>query len=575
MLRYQAASVPPAWYLSISFGYHYRIKAAEDAQKEIPEVTEQINQLDHPIPQKTSPLIPLTVLFAQDPPAPYNKVLDLANEVLAELPPQGAEHDRARDLRDQMMDLKDKMVPEVKAILAMRKEGLHKQALERARAFRAAYPRAGALADDLPLPASVKITTADGSPVGDASVLVDGRPLGPGETVFTRRGNQDTVVEVVSPGYASVQKTVPASKDPAEMVVNVVLKVSELWNHHVGRGPSWAALHAGADGIIVQRNDGFTLLRPADGEVVATLDPPPGASLPAYSPLWQFDNGHLVIGTQDGDVLQIDPHALQVDQTLHRGGHPALAWLTTELTYHSGTTYRYVVEDSKGTRSLAAFEGENEKFRYRGVSGKLAPILLHHGDRIVVLDDTTFHFLEEDGSNVQMIDLFAQRTGPPLISPDGTILMVPTAAGVQWLTLGGRGAPAQPNADPVLASAGPALIAGQGDTLVLAGDNHDLQLVVIQGNQLKQVWLAHADNAFAQPPVLTDTVVVTADDQGRITTWDRATGANLGISAHGAALASPPLVSDGRIIVIDQAGGTAAYAVPKAAAPAPQAPANP
>jgi len=560
-----AASVPPSWYV---YGYHYTITAAEKAKQEAADLRKEIAKAAVQAPVQPSPLIALTVLFA-DPNAPYNKVMDLANDVLAKLPPAGSEHDRARDIRDQMVDLKGKMTPEVDYINAMRKEGRHAEALARAKTFRATYPRAGQLADDLPLPASVHITSSDGTAITDFQVLVDGRPLGPGETTFSRRANQDTMVEVDSPGYAPVTRDVPASTDQAEKVVEVVLKVAELWSRHLGRGPSWATLHVTPDGVIVQRSDGSTLLRPADGEVVATLDPPPGASLPAYGTLWLVDNGHVITSTQDGDILDVDPHTLQVNQTLHRGGHTALAWLPVALTYHAGTTYRYVVEDFKGARSLVAFDNETEKFRYRGVAGKLVPLLLHHGDRIVVLDDTTLHFLEEDFSGVQMIDLFAQRTGDPLVSPDGNTLFVPTAAGVQWLTLGGRTNAVVTTPDPLLASAGPALIAGDGDTLVLAGDNHVLQLAQVQAGSLKLLWSAHSDNAFALPPAITDSLVITVDDQGRITSWDRATGTKLGISAHGSALACPPVVVDGHIIVIDENGGASAYAVPKPATPGP------
>ena len=41
-------------------------------------------------------------------------------------------------------------------------------------------------------------------------------------------------------------------------------------------------------------------------------------------------------------------------------------------------------------------------------------------------------------------------------------------------------------------------------------------------------------------------------------------------AAHGSALACPPVVVDGHIIVIDENGGAAAYAVPKPAAPTAQ-----
>ncbi|MBA2479113.1 MAG: PQQ-binding-like beta-propeller repeat protein [Planctomycetes bacterium] len=577
----QDQAKPYPWYERVFRGT-YVIKAANEANLQADEFERSMRLTSTGPHTESSALRDLEEAYA-DPRVAWQPVLDRASALLKS--GSARERDRAREIQTIVQSQLSKMTPELQWIEAMRKEGRFREALERAAQFRSSFPRAGSLASGLPLAARVEVISEEGKPIPAAEIRVDGAPLSAGDRHFCRRGNAESIVEVAAAGYAPFRHVVPADLDPAEVVVRVSLRVATVWKRAVGsKPPLWTVLHHAPDGVYAHRPDGIYLLRANDGDQIAAFTLPAAADA-VLTPLWLEDRGRLLISGDDGQVRNLDGRTLTADHVLLRALAGVHAWMEAPLTYRASKIVRYLVQETresreaKAARFVVAMDGAQELWSYKGISGRSqTPVLLHHLDRVVVIDDTSAHFIEEDGSSVQILDLLEARVGPPLIvskpgaKADDRAILMPTVAGIQWIRFGPRSAPMESVADPVLDAAGAALAAVDGDTVALARSDHGLDLVVYRENLspagepprpgFQRVWHADTGRAFGAPPVVGANVVVTLDDQGRLSTWARDSGALLGRIAHGAPIASAPLVRDGNIILVDSSGGIVAYAIP-------------
>ncbi len=476
----------------------------------------------------------------------------------------GRDLDRARELLSLAQVQLSKIHPELQGIEDMRKEGRHREALERAAQFRVAFPRAGALAAGLPLPGKLVIASEDGQAVSDVSIRIDGLPLAGGQGIFCRRGNQETMVDIAAPGYGPVHLVIPADSALAEKSYTVSLRVAPVWTRKFGKPlAAWEKLRYAVDGLYVQRLDGCALLRANDGDLLAGMDPLPGMQGPSYTPLWIEDKGKVLIGCEDGQVRLIDGHTMAVLQVLHRGRAAIHGWMEVNLTYRPGKRARYLVDEVKGVRSLVAMDGQQEWWRYRGLSGKQQPFLAHQGDRVVVIDDSAVHFLEEDGSEAQIIDLPGERVAPVIPLGNGECLLVPTLTSLQCIQLGPRQSPLQVLGDQMLVVAGVAMAATDGPTVALARADRGLDLANWTGERLQPVWHVDCPSAAAVPPAIGENVVVTADEHGYLIAWSLDSGAVVARIAHGVPLVAAPLVRGGLVIVGDVEGTVSAYALPR------------
>jgi hypothetical protein len=553
---------PYDWYVAI-FHRQYDISAVNEARAAADEAERAAQATPIGQQQGDERLRQLEAHFA-DLAVPLPQVMDEAQQLARS--DKGRDQERAQEILSLAQVQVAKMQPELAGIEEMRKEGRHKEALERATQFRASYPRAGVLAASLPLPARVAVANEDGQPMPEAEVRIDGMPIVGGDRRFCRRGDRDTVVDVAAPGFAPVRQVVPADTRPDERLLEVVLRVAPAWQRPLGRPPEGAVrLRVAPDGVYVQRPDAVALLRGGDGDLLATLDPLPGVQGASYSSLWLEDRGRVIIGCVDGQVRAVDPHTLGVLQVLHRGKSSVLAWLDTDLTYRPGKRALYLIEEARGgVRRLVALQGGQEWWPpYQGISGKQKPFLAHPSDRVVTIDDTSVSFIEEDGSDAKIEDLPAERIGAVLpLAKDGDVL-VPLATGVAWLRFGPREAPLRSIDDPLLVAAGAALPAVDGAAVVLARADRGLDLAMVDGDRLAPRWHVDLDAPPAFVPTLAEGVVATVDAKGRVTLRSAADGAVLGRIAHPVALAAPPLIHNGAVVVADVEGNVAAYAIPK------------
>jgi serine/threonine-protein kinase len=555
------ATKPYDWYLTV-FRRGYAIAAVDEAKRQAEEVEGQQQRAPVTGGDDGARLRDLEAAYA-DPAVGLPEVLNRAAKLAGAS--SGREHERAQEIAALAQAQVENMGAELRRIQGLLKEGKHREALAGAEHFRSSFPRAGALAASLPLPAKLVITSDDGAP-SDADVRVDGMSLPAGERRFCRHGDRETVVDIAAAGYAPTRVTVPMDARLEERAVEVRLVLAPTWTRALGPSAGgWAVLRPAADGVYVQRAEASALLRGTDGEVLATLEPTAGHQGASYTSLWLEDHGRLIIGMDDGQVRAVDPRTLQVVQVLGRGKVPVLAWMEIPLTYRSGERGRYLIEDAHSGRRIVATVGGQEWWSYQGISSaKLAPWLAHVGDHVVVLDDASAQFLEEDGSSVaQLSDLAGERIAPVIQLPGDSGVLVPTAVGVQWLRLNAHEPLLQPVSDQLLATAGPALATASAEVVALARADRGLDLAVVDGSTLSLRWHVELASPAMVAPGIGDGVVVAADAAGHLSIHSLDDGALLKRIPHTAPLAAAPLVRGGQIVVVDVKGTVAAYAVPK------------
>ncbi len=362
--------------------------------------------------------------------------------------------------------------------------------------------------------------------------------------------------------------SVPADSSIEERVINVALRVAPVWTHALGHGlGARVRLHPAANGIYVQREEGALLLRGSDGEQLGALDALPGVQGASYTPLWIEDQteNRILISTTEGQVKAMDSRTLTLLQTLHKGLVPVLAWIDVPLTYQPNVHNQYLILESHSVYRLEAMRGEQELWPYQALRGLLPPMLLHVGDRVVVIDDTSVHFLEEDGSNVDIKNLPSARTGALLRLPGDAGMLMPTANGVQWLHFGKRDQPLLVNDDKALLGVGPGSLLVDGRLLVVAHSD-GVEALELANDHFEPRWHVALD----APPLefgAGQGLVAVSDAKGHITLLGEDAGEVVGRIMHPLPLSGAPLLLGGLLVVSDQDGTIAAYALPHSGAP--------
>lgn len=555
--NFLATTKPWPWYVAI-FPKGYPIGPLAEAQHELdqlnPKTPVQVQPQENPAVNRLEALV-------MDPASTWPDISDQASQLLHSA--SGKDRQRVQNVLDQALSAVATMTAELRRIEAAAANGQARDALAAAATFRTMHPRAGRLAQGLPLPGRVAAHTEDGTPI-DVSLRVDGQPLPPGTNVFVRRADRDEILEIAARGFASVRQTIPADAAADERVVTVTMQVAPIWTIALGRGLGGpATLRPAADGLYVQRLEGVALLSSTNGQQLATLEPLPGMQGPSYTGLWINDQAQnrLLVASTDGAVRALDPRSLACVEVLHKGPAPVLAWLDIPLTYQAGMRSRYLIEENRGNRRLAALKGDQEWWSYQALRGNLVPQLMHVGDQVLVIDDTTVHFLEEDGSNVQPKDLPAPRTGPALTLAQDSGIVMPTATGVEWVRFGKHDQPLVVVDDKALLAVGPGQLVLDGRLLVIAHADA-VEALQLDGDHFTSRWRTALDS----PPVALaagEGVVAVANAKNRLLLFSSGTGEHLMTITLVNRPAGPPLVRSGLVVVADSEGVVSAYALPR------------
>jgi len=555
LMAFAQAQKPYDWYTA-TFQHGYTLSAVTEAQA---EVDEDERNAQPTVPATAVDSRELTALEAgyNDPSVSFPELADRAATMLKTV--SSGERQRVHDVLLHVQANIDELTPLLHQIEALIAKGKTGAALAMARDFRTNHPRAGRLAADLPLPSRLMVETEDGRPI-DAAVQSDGILLPPGERQLCRRADRDVVVQIAAPGYGSQTISLTADATPDETLVNVKLKTAPLWTRSLGHGLGGRAqLHLAPNGVYVQREDGMALLRATDGLVLGTLEPLAGIQGPSYTPLWNLDpsGSHIIVGGVEGMVEMIDARSMQPQQLLFQGKADVLSWIEVPLAFKAGQNARYLVEESHGNRRLVALDGAQEWWHYQSIPGSQPPYLSTALDKLVVIDDTIIHLIDEDGSNDSTTALSAPRSGAVLSLPRDLGVLVPTTGGVSWVRFGPAQQPVVVSDDAALLAAGPGAIASSGTNVVIVHVD-GLELLSLDGDHFVSRWKTPLDTQAVEIG-MNDSVVAISDSKQRLVIFSVATGAPLARIALPAPLAASPMVLPNAVVVDDSEGNVASY----------------
>ena len=449
----------------------------------------------------------------------------------------------------------------------MRNNGDHDQALATTDQIRHDYSRVPTIMALLPVPHQVRVTVPGMGLPPDLTVRIDGKTLpylaaNTGDaptavTIFARLPGRNTSIEASATGYAVARMVLPsnASATPIELV----LRPAPVWQLQVGPGnDAWVRLQTVTDGVMLRRPDGILRLRPSDGSVIATA--PRGQ----YAPFSRGDlgviNQRLMIPRTDGSVLAFPTDLSVPGEVLMKVDGAVTTLIDTEFTLRPGHRLQAVVEDFGTRQQITALEGRSTIWTYTAVVGDRPVCLLRHDDRLIAIDDTNIHMIEEDGRGAGVFALPALRLGPVLSLPplgDRYQVMIPTASGPVRVAFGNHLQPVMSLADAALAGLGAATVTAEDDHSFLIQGRQNLDLLEVDVRS-RRVWRQAAEPT-AFPPTLGPAMVVSATTTGDLIVRDRSTGRVIRRIVHGTPLATAPLIFNDIIVVVDQKGLVAAY----------------
>ncbi len=555
-------TTPFPWY-QWAFQRSYELGAVADAARDVAEESNVNSQTNSQAPVSMGEAVATLEQAAQDASVPWPEVADRAATLLRTT--VGKEKARVQAVLDRATPEVAAITADLKRIQDTVESGDAHQALAMAQESRTGRPRAGRFFTELPLPGRVQAQGADGQAIV-ASLRVDKIMQKAGSQQFVRWADRGRpAVDVAARGFASVHQAVPADSGIDEKVVAVTLQSAPVWTASIGRVQAGhLRLRPAAEGLFIQRPERVDLVRAADCDVAGTLEPIPGAQGASYTQLWADDQvgGRILVGGMDGEVRALEPRSLHVQEIVHKGPAPVLAWIDIPLSYQAGARARYIIEESRGRRRLVALKGDSEAWPYQGLRGELVPQLFHVADQVVAIDDTSAHFLEEDGSNVSIKDLPAPRTGPLMPLPGDAGVLEPTSAGLQWLKFGRREQPLTTNDDKVLSAVPPGAEVVDGHLLVVAHQDV-VEALSLDGDHFTPRWKVQVEGASVLIAA-GDGVVAAANAQGRIMLLGAGAGEKLGVISS-APLAGAPLLHEGLLVVPDENGQLTAYALPHSA----------
>ncbi len=541
-------SKPWPWYLRI-FPQGYTVPAASEA-------ADQAQRLGR---TTTTPgTVRLAVVdlaglkrAASDPAVPWEDVVHQAELLLPGTADATREQiERVRSAAAQQAAADHAAIATVESLVST---GRHREALAQAGPLRLARKRAGKMLDRLPLPALLDIT-ADRQLDGDFQVSVDGTSLAAGERRICRRADRAVTVVVTAEGLEAARLDLPADPAQTEQILPVHLRRSPAWSLQPADGEAVAWLHGAADGVYLQLAARILRLD-ASGRIAATLplSAEPDAQVP---PLLVASGDELLLGTGAGQVLALDPAALAIIKSLHRGKGTPVAWTTFELTWQPGKQGRVVIERTGRAAVAVLLTDDGPRWRVDGLTCMQAPWVGHVGEQVVVVDDRTIRLIDEGSGAVTAIDLPAPRTAPAAHMPNAAMLLLPTTTRVEALRLT---SPISLASESRLQALGPAQVAVDGTDLLVARADHAVDLLHWNGAALTPVWSHDQDRRAARPPVLTPGMAITADASGTLWLRHREDGRDLGRITHGSPLTAGPVFSGGQLIVYDIKGLITAY----------------
>ena len=546
-------SEPWAWYVQ-AFQRGYAIPAADRAFALALQV-DSVGSL--PVPVTATVDISGLERLAADPGTPWMVVLTQAEAMT-----RAGAGKRASDIQRTAGAALTAAHKDAEQIAVDRQAGRHAQALEKSVAYKTRNPRVPEA--NLPLPGRIAIDAAD-NPTPGLVIAVDGQTLaGEGaERLFCRDAQRETLIEVSAVGFLPARIQVPAAGEASERRYIALLRLAPRWTRQLGsalNAPWGMRLEASGTNLVALHHEGLVMFRLSDGTPITQTDRVPGGA--GFANLWLAQGDRILTGQDDGTVQLIDPTSFAVDRILFRGRQEPQAWISLDMTYQNGRRIGVVLSDVAGAKQVAAIENGSEIWRYSNLKGGQPGYLARHDDRILAIDDTRVHLIEEDGSGAQPIALPAPRIGPVVPCPALSALLVPTTTGVFALRLGTRQDPLRILADQVLAQAGPGLVTVDREQILIAGIDRELHLLQVGAGGVKELWRHSGDRQFSAPPVLSGELAIVSDE--RVTIHRRSDGQVIQRIATGAPLAGRPLVVGSGLAVADRAGVVAVYELPKA-----------
>jgi serine/threonine protein kinase len=570
------------------FNQSYPIIAADTARAEIAQIKLQLA----PPPPKVDPAKPskadqeMTRLEAlrADVAVPWMTVAAEARRVIAE----GEAKERARPILSEAEQQLAAMASDYEEIRTQWTDGRQGVVAELAAKFRAKHQRAGASAPSaLPgrvvvvdadtgvAPAQVHIVTrvqvAEG---GDRGVLGGESRLPAGETSFCRYPRSTVTLEISAPKYRTERIQVPANADPAELTVTVALHPGEAWRAQVARQPRWLSLNSlpGSPYALLRTPEHLALVRLATGELRSSLTRSQ-ASVPAANEgaLWTdcLDprGTGFTVGTTDGlgVELLVDDATIRLGKVLHRGKAPLLAFIDKDLTFQAKRAFFAVSAVDKGM-TLSARTSDKDLWLVDNLTGFQRPWLWSQDDRVLVIDDRQIRMFDEaEGKQLVSHAFPGIRSGAPARLSEGTVLVVPTAAGAALLrvAVAGSGSVTELE-DMVLVESRARLVAQDANVVLTAGQDRSLRLITWNGSGFSANWSAvlPADAGQATWLSLQTDHAVVGDDRGVVFLLARADGKLQRRIQHASQLLMPPVVSDGQLVVGDRDGNLIGYHLP-------------
>ncbi len=566
-------TVPFEWYRA-AFRREYALPAVGEALALASDLERQASAAR---PHEIIPPLDtrVTDALAADQQLPWNEVQARTEAFLATVTPVHAKEAgvvRARQLLDQAKSEQAKAASTIAAIQQAWATGDHDQALTLAEQVRQQHQRVPAVLGALPNPGRVRVIAPGLSLPADLVLRVDGQPVAlkpdgrseSGEPMaqarIARQPQRETIVDVSATGFAPAKVALPVNA--TDRPLDIELKAQPLWNLRAGAGTqAWGRLNLVSGGLLVHLRENLLRVRPQDGAVLATA--PKGSQLPGYG---RGDLGvvgnRLLIPREDGSVQGFPVDLSVPGEDVHVGKGEVVAWTDTEFTLRPGHRLRVVVEDLGPTAQVVAIDGRTTLWTYQALKGDLPPALLRHDDRLIAIDDTGLHLLEEDGRCAGVFALPGRRLGAiKELDPLGNRrqIMIPTSNGLARLVFGGHLDPVRSLADKPLSELGNGAVVGTSGDFLLAGQGR-LSLFTIAVKTQRR-WAVNLTHPLAQLPALGRDAVATVTDQGDLLLHDRATGAVRRRIVHGTPLIGAPLLTENPalVVVLDRNGVVAAY----------------
>lgn len=458
---------------------------------------------------------------------------------------------------------------ELAAIAALRAEGKHAAALERAAAYPTAHPRVDS-GTALPVAGRLEISTSPAitGPIPDLKVVIDGVALQGDQTLFCRDPARPVVVEITASGYLNERLLVPPGGGEAPVVVQ--LKPGLLWQATLTPSRPWWRLEAIDGAIIALGPAAVTLINPADGTVRQTFERrsvPVAPALP--NPTWtlvEAQGTDMILASSDGLVVRAERNAdgqFVYKDLLRKGSAAVLGWLERELAFQPGRQTQVVLElGSRGT-TLTTWSGPTQLWQIPNLEIRVAkPWVSATANQVLIIDDVRLRVIDEDGSVPGGYALNGVRTGPVISLGDGNLLAIPTTEGVSLLRLGGQPHFVQALKTPALESAGALAVAGDRRGLVTGDTLGMVRLYEVNAEGgLAPRWQTNVPDLrkATGPLAMDEAVVVVVDDQHGIHLLDRADGRVLRSYPHPHGIQVAPLPHGKQLIVLDGTGRLTAY----------------